>query len=448
MSARFCVNSAAAPGRSAPVTARLAKTLTSACAAAPASRSKACRRLCIPRLVYNEARRQWSLLRIREELKRRGITPETFRYATRDVTRVLGKVHYEPVRAAVADGLRVKCVVLKGFAGILNTDTQEHTSFSKEFSDRVRVIACLTRLPNMTHSDTATEALAARDWKTLRKKTRSEPNDALVLVWGDEQDTETACEEIAIRGREATEGIPSDTRQVLQDGTTGFERVLPGAQRMYPDTDLPPLVIATERIQRICARLPMFVWDREARYRELGIPEDTVVPLVLSRRAGLFDRLVDELKIDATLAAVVLCQRFKAYRREGLDPARLTDDEVYEVFQAHAEGHLVREGIREVISHILKQASADVSDGSRVAAAIEQRNLRVADVDEMRMRTAGLLRERNDARFKTLEQKHRCLMGKLMTAFAGRAEGLELSRLLAIELGLTPAPAGAQKVQA
>jgi hypothetical protein len=72
----------------------------------------------------------------------------------------------------------------------------------------------------------------------------------------------------------------------------------------------------------------------------------------------------------------------------------------------------------------------------------------VADVDEMRVRAAALLRERDDARFKTLEQKHRSLMGKLMTAFAGRAEGLELSRLLATELGLAPTPAGAQKVQA
>ncbi|HPC20893.1 MAG TPA: Glu-tRNA(Gln) amidotransferase subunit GatE, partial [Phycisphaerae bacterium] len=207
----------------------------------------------IPRLVYNEAHRQCALLEIREELRRRGVTPETFQYSAHDVTRLTERVQWEPVRAAVEAGLRVKCVVLKRFGGLLNTVTQERTTFAKEFADRVRVIACLTRLPNITHSDTATEALAARDWENLRKRTRAAADDALLLVWGSEEDTETACNEIAIRAREATLGVPSDTRQPLKDGTTGFERVLPGAARMYPDTDLPPLAISAQRVARIRA---------------------------------------------------------------------------------------------------------------------------------------------------------------------------------------------------
>jgi Glu-tRNA(Gln) amidotransferase subunit E-like FAD-binding protein len=106
--------------------------------------------------------------------------------------------------------------------GILNTITQEHTTFGKEFSDRVRVIACLTTLPNILHSDMATDVLPARDWKFLRRRTGATVQDTLVLVWGDEQDSACAAEEIMIRAREATEGVPRDTRQPLPDGTTGF----------------------------------------------------------------------------------------------------------------------------------------------------------------------------------------------------------------------------------
>ncbi len=47
---------------------------------------------------------------------------------------------------------------------------------------------------------------------------RAGPKDVLLLVWGDDRDTLTACEEIVIRAREATIGIPSDTRQGLKDG--------------------------------------------------------------------------------------------------------------------------------------------------------------------------------------------------------------------------------------
>jgi glutamyl-tRNA(Gln) amidotransferase subunit E len=41
----------------------------------------------IPLLTYSEAMRQWNLLRLRDELRRRGITAETFRAESEDVTR-------------------------------------------------------------------------------------------------------------------------------------------------------------------------------------------------------------------------------------------------------------------------------------------------------------------------------------------------------------------------
>jgi len=390
----------------------------------------------IPRLVYNEARRQWSLLQIREELKRRGVTPETFACTTHDVTRLLGKAQYEPVQAALAQAMRIKCVVLKGFASLLSTETQEQTTFAKEFSDRVRVIACLTQLPNIVHSDTAAEALAARDWKTLRKKTRAELKDALVLVWGDEADTQTACAEIAIRAREATLGVPNDTRQALKDGTTGFERVLPGAERMYPDTDLPPLEIRRERIDRIRLGLPMLIWDRELQLRKLAIPEDTLTPLAITPRVDLFGRLVYQLKVKPTLAAVILCQRFKAFRRAGLDPARLTDEDLCEVFQAHAEGRLAREGILMVLEYLLRHDVAPEPGISRVRQACARLRLSPASEGEVRAHLTRPLRALDDRQFPTRATKQRYLMGQLMRVFAGRIDGGRVARLLADESGL------------
>jgi glutamyl-tRNA(Gln) amidotransferase subunit E len=402
----------------------------------------------IPRLTYNEGRRQWSLLQIREELKQRGITPETFQYSRHDVTGLMAQVQYEPVRAAVEAGLRVKCVSLKGFAGILNTDTQEHTTFAKEFSDRVRVIACLTRLPNMVHSDTAAEALAARDWKALRRRTRSNHDDCLVLVWGDERDTETACNEIVIRAREATEGIPSDTRQALQDGTTGFERVLPGADRMYPDTDLPPLAIAIERIEHIRANLPPDVWDVEDRLRKLGIPADTVFPLLVSRRRDLYLRLVDELNVDAKFAAVILVQRFKALRREGLDPDRLTDDEIVEVFQLYMDGKLAREGVLRVLTHVLQQQTSEPAAGSRVSEAMAQLRMEPVNEEEVRAYMTTLLARHQQGSFSTPATKHRAMLGELMKRYAGRMDGGRLAALMAEELRLQDVQTPEERIEA
>ena len=140
----------------------------------------------------------------------------------------------------------------------------------------------------------------------------------LVLVWGSEADTETAANEIIIRAKEATIGIPSETRQALSDGTNGFERILPGADRMYPDTDLPPKKIGDERLNEIKTWLPEKFWDRIKWYKELKIPEDTISDLSISEYAALFKTAVKEWKVNPTTAAVVLIQYPKRLKKTGL----------------------------------------------------------------------------------------------------------------------------------
>jgi len=402
----------------------------------------------IPRLVYNEARRQCSLLYIRDELKRRGIAPDSLEYRVDDVTRVVARTRDEPIRSALDEGLRVKCVVLKGFGGLLNEETQEDTTFAKEFSDRIRVIACLNRLPNMVHSDTASESLYGRDWQQLRKKMSANQNDALILVWGDEADTQTACQEIVIRAREAATGIPSDTRQALKDGTNGFERVLPGADRMYPDTDLPPLAIPPERVDQIRKRLPEYVWDREARYRAMGLADDMVEALSLSTYSDLFSRLVDELKINPTFAAVVLCQRLKAFRRQGLRPHRLTDDEITDVFKANADGRLAREGVVHILRRLLDRRVREPGERLSVSDVLDAVPDRPTSEKECMVHIKTAVERLDHGRFPTSAKKHRYVMGLLMNDFRGRVDGRKVSQWVSEELDAQRGHDVSTKVQA
>ncbi|MBK8662410.1 MAG: hypothetical protein IPN18_11625 [Ignavibacteriales bacterium] len=124
----------------------------------------------IPLLTYNEAMRQWNLLRLRDELNRRGVTKETFATVTTDVTRLLKKTRFQPITSAILAGMKVLCVSLKGFKGLLRWETQTDTYFSREISDRVRVISCLTTLPNIIHSDSPSETIASSEWNTLKRQ--------------------------------------------------------------------------------------------------------------------------------------------------------------------------------------------------------------------------------------------------------------------------------------
>ena len=152
----------------------------------------------------------------------------------------------------------------------------------------LRVIACLTNIPNLIHSDSKSDTISSADWLKIKKFTNATDNDTMVIVWGSEDDVKTAVNEIIIRAKEATIGIPSETRQAMSDGTNGFERILPGADRMYPDTDLPPKKITKEKIEQIKSWLPEQFWKRIEWYIKLGIPKDTIEELSVSKLCRTF----------------------------------------------------------------------------------------------------------------------------------------------------------------
>lgn len=365
----------------------------------------------IPLLTYNEAMRQWNLLRLREELKNRNVTPETFEAKTDDITKLLRKTKYQPISNAISSGMVVKCVTLRGFKGLLRWQTQTDTYFSREISDRVRVIACLTTLPNIIHSDSTGETIATSEWKNVRKTVGANDNDAFVIVWGSNIDCETAAKEIIIRAKEATIGIPSETRQALKDGTNGFERILPGADRMYPDTDLPPKKITQERLDKIKMNLPEYYWDRENWYRELKIPADVIPGLAISKFASLFKKLVLDWKINPVLASVALIQYPKRLLRKNLRIDLLTEEVMTEIFKAYKDGLIYKEGILVAMELVAKNNKDFMEYFKPEVAKTDLKNYMDKSISEL-----GKIEIHNPDNKKTV------LFGLLMNKLRGKAD--------------------------
>ncbi len=313
----------------------------------------------IPMLTYNEAMRQWNLLKIREELKNRGVTPDTFESKIDEVTNILRKTRYEPIFNAIAEGKIVKSIILKNFKGILNMQTQTDTVFAREISDRVRVIACISSLPNICYSDSGELSLTSAEGQKIRKATGAKEKDTIVLVWGDPQDAELAASEIAIRAKEATIGIPSETRQALKDNTTGFERILPGPERMYPDTDLPPIEITEARLDAIRKQLPEKYWEIENKYINFNIPAIDASELALSKDTALFDELVNDLGIQPKFAAIVLLQYKKKLRKRKIDLSKLSNMDIKNIMCAYKGGRLVKDAIIYIMELTAKNGMFD-----------------------------------------------------------------------------------------
>jgi glutamyl-tRNA(Gln) amidotransferase subunit E len=378
----------------------------------------------IPLLTYNEAMRQWNLLRLRDELARRGVTTAAFSSCLEDVTKHLKKTRYQPLESALSQGMTAFGVRLKGFRDLLRWQTQTDTFFNQEISDRVRVIACLTTLPNIVHSDSPGESLASSEWGNIKKALAARDEDTVVIVWGPEADARLGVQEIITRAREAAIGIPSETRQALRDGTNGFERILPGPDRMYPDTDLPPKRIPAERLAAIQAKLPPRIPSLERWYAELGVPVDLIPALSGSKFAGLFETAVKDWKLSPRLAALVLAQYPKRLKRKGLPWRDLDATALSSALQAVRDGALRREGLLPLLERVLGEHTT----AAALLAAGAPAGDPARELDEIAAGLAG-------RKFSTTAGAARRAMGLYMAKWRGFVDGAAAAKSFEARLG-------------
>lgn len=365
----------------------------------------------IPRLTYNEAMRQWNLLRLREELKARGITEKTFKSTNHNITKLMKKPHYLPIKNAVENGEVIKAVVLKGFAGLLNWQTQTNTYFSKEISDRVRVIACLTTIPNIIHSDSKGDNLTSFEWFDVLKNCSATENDTVVIVWGSEEDTSTAVNEISIRAKEAAIGIPSETRQALRDGTNGFERILPGADRMYPDTDLPPKEITPQVLLQLKKNFDKPFYERIMWYKQIGIPKDIVTNLAVSPYTKLFGKVLDEYKLDPKFVSRTLINDLSKLSKANSNH-QIDEKALIKTFQLVKEKKLSKDGVFYYLQKINSEKDFMIDEKSKLLSENEIIKIAkkiIAEIDNMEMHNP--------------EKKNEIAIGKVMYKTRLKAEG-------------------------
>ncbi len=363
----------------------------------------------IPRLVYNEARRQHNLLKIREELKSRNITPETFEHGHADVTGILHDTSYIPIRQAVKEGKHVAAVRLKGFKGILAHPTQEHTFFGQEISDRVKVIACLMDHPNILHSDSTDPGISRGQWNRIRKRLRGNGEDSFVVVWGSNEDLQTAIQEIAIRAKEATEGVPSETRQAFRDGTQGFERILPGANRMYPDTDEPPISIPDEMVETVRAALPETPWKRVERLRELGLDDTTIEILADSALLPLFDAVMAQYDNRMDFMVKLIRRDLRGWTRRGRPVKRIDADVMGALFDSLRSGKLLPEAVTYILDAFLDAPE------SGIQAAIERFTPTGGEKAELDRLVGEAKHLQHDLKSVTRQGRQRYFMGQILS---------------------------------
>ena len=398
----------------------------------------------LPRLVHVEAYRQLNLLRLRAELARRGIPADVLRIPEKglpwdvtplvaDVSRLFARPRYAPLREARDNGMTVCAVRLPSFGGLLAYRTQPGLTFAYELSERVRVIACPAHAPFLIHSD-APEGIPPAKWREVRAAVRAEAGDAVVVVWAERGDAATAAREILIRAQDATRGVPAETRQAHRDGTTGFERILPGADRMYPDTDTPPVPIPDALIERVRASLPQPPWARVERYRGLGLSERAAHRLAGAPWAALFDLAAPPAGALAQRLAASLAKRMPHHARAGR-AVQAAGRILQAALERIAAGAIRPEALDRLVDAAV---TAPDGDAGSVLAPFERRPNDATQVDRA---IAAAVEQAGALDGRAPDTLLRWAMGEVMPPLLGRVDPADLRRRLAARLGAPAAQA-------
>lgn len=226
----------------------------------------------IPELTHVECFRQWALLAIREKLTSR-CKKQDWKMSYTELDPKDFNFYYTPITQAIKRKEKLYAVNLPCFGELLSHFTQPDKAFYDEFIHRLKVIACIER-PNMVSSEDLEDVVSQNVFQKVQALLKAGENDAQIIFWAPEEDVKTALDVIEERALMTFDGVPNETRKSFVDGTTIFERVLPGADRMYPDTDSAPIPLDNSLIERLKQNIPDEVAERYNQLNEWKVPED------------------------------------------------------------------------------------------------------------------------------------------------------------------------------
>jgi glutamyl-tRNA(Gln) amidotransferase subunit E len=312
----------------------------------------------IPELTHNEAFRQWALLRIQDLLNKKVKNQKNWKIIWNELDQAEFDFLYPPLASAIQSELKVIAINLPDIRGILSHFTQPGKMFADELSDRLKVIACIEK-PNMTHSEELEETLTQPQWQKIRTLLGAGGNDTQIILWGTEEDIPTAIETVEERCRLAFKGVPRESRKSFEDGTTIFERVLPGPNRMYPDTDSAPIPLDDDYIDSIKKRLPVDISTRYSQMQKWGIPSDTFPYLLRNNLLPLLEKIIDKLEIDSRFAGTLLGHNLKHIEGQLFPLTNFSYDKVFKLLKFLKEKKIDIALAKKVLAEIYRYPQMD-----------------------------------------------------------------------------------------
>ena len=376
----------------------------------------------ISKVAEKEALRQVEMIKIRDILNKRTNKNDVKKIKLVDVTPVFSNSNSKIISKQLKNNGCIKGIRLVGFNSLLK---REHTRLGKELAVYAGIS---TGIYGIIHSDELPGfGITENEIKEVKEILYVKNEDAFVLAMGQESIVNDALNAVVERALIFFDGVPEEVRRSLPDFTTEYMRPLPGAARMYPETDVPPIRITKDRLKRI--KLPESPEDKYNRFisQYKTNPEQTK-QILSSGFEGIFENLVKLFPDLKNVIIRTLLNTFSELENEGISIDKINDKMLSDIFSALSEDKYAKEAVPDILKYLAKHKEGSIKE------AIEAYGLGSIDNKELvKIVNKIVSQKKNFVKERGIEALGP-LMGIVMKELRGKADGNIISKILREEI--------------
>ena len=205
--------------------------------------------------------------------------------------------------------------------------------------------------------------------------------------------------------------IKNEVRKAEPDFTTSFLRPLPGAARLYPETDVAPIRIKKEIIEKLRKNLPKLIIEKASELEKKYNLDSNIAKELLD--VSYFEEFVSKFEnVEASLIAHTLVNIPKEIRKRfNLDLSKLRKEAYEEILSYLNEGKISKEAVIDLLVRKIKEEKIDLEEFEAVSDKDVEGEIKKL-IDEKKGLSIG------------------AYMGILMGKYRGKIDGKKIMEIL------------------
>lgn len=376
----------------------------------------------LEKVILYEAKRQHGLQLIAEKLQKINLDSLSKNQSI-DVTSSFAECKSKVIQKSLKDGFIIKALGIRNFAGMFGYEPYEGIRLGRELGQQVRFFG----IGGIFHSDELPNyGIEQIDIDKIRKLLNLEQNDGFFIIAGPKDKIEFALDAVINRIKDAKNGIPAETRAATQTGETVFLRPRPGSSRMYPETDIPTVLVSKDELDFARRNIPKS-WDEtilELR-KKYSLNAQLAEQIFDSDYLELFESICTKYQ-NPNFIASALCSTITNLARQGLDSALLRQEHIERTFELLASDKITKESVEIIFENIMSQKIKTPDEFAQNQSVFGDNELE-GFLDDLVQSNVGIIQKQGS-------HSSSILMGMAMKSLRGKVSGEKINKILELKI--------------